>query len=295
MACVNRRLAQLVKTAKWRVIDTHRTSQKIPNITYNCVPLNKETHQNYFWAIDWQRIIYHNGSDIPDVVIDTVMDNMEKQLVLGSCKVSSVILYKYFNLVDYTILLEKQELPIDLLQYVVSNHNLTPSDWASIWTYQRLDVDFIEKHKQYVKWYSLSCNKYLSKEVILKYENSLFWPELTKRSIRLDVLESFVHRLDPVSWTNVSWYSTLSPQFIRQYIDHLDKRVILHTQNVPIDVIEVLLDSIDSEEYFNIVSKYQALSTDFIARYKSKLNVKCLVSNHRISRKVLSELYNPKT
>ena len=288
MACVDRRLAQLVKTIKWSVIDSQEK-------TWNSVPLNTQTHENYFWAIDWQRIIYHNKSDIPDEVIDKVMDNMDRQLVLGSRKVSSAILYKYFNLVHYTVLLEKQELPIDLLQYVVSNNNLTQSDWASIWTYQRLDVDFIEKYKQHVKWYPLSCNKYLSKEVISKYENSLYWPELTKRSIRLDILESFVHRLDPVSWTNVSWYSLLPPHFIRQYIDRLDKRVILHTQNVPTDVLESLLDSIDNDEYFNIVSKYQALSPNFIARYKSKLNVKCLLSNHRVSRKVLSETYAPKS
>ncbi|NBU33975.1 hypothetical protein EB118_03155 [bacterium] len=251
--------------------------------------MNIQTRDNYVHAIDWAGIIYHSKT-IPEFVFDSVMPLEDVIVAFVYHDMSEKLIRKFYEFCNYKVLLSNQKLPLDILQSIISTHELSISDWNVIWERQVFTSTFVQMYISHVNWYNLSTNKHLSEDIIQAYQEHLVWPEVTKHSIHEHILVRYLHRLDHISWTNVSWYSSLSHDFIRKNIDFLDKRVILHTQYVPIDIIQTLVEQ--DTNLFSIVAKYQKLTLEFIVYYKNFLNVAHLRSNQKIPRRFLVKVYS---
>jgi hypothetical protein len=287
MSIVNKVFNEYITYHKWSIID----KMKVPGYP---VPANEQTYLNYKYSVDWNSIILY-GIHIPDSVIENILTFDYIQLLFSYRRLSDYIVRKFFHTVNWRNLLFNQTLSDDLLQRLVDNNNLYSSDWKMLWRYQsNITPRFVSKYYNYVDWECLSVNKNLSLNVIEKYKNQLIWSEMTKTGLHEYILLKYIEKLDALSWVNVSWYSKLSPFFIKTFIKFLDKHVILHSQKVPEDILEYILESCndsDLSEYLNVVAKYQPLSSSFIKKYKSFLNFNVLISNKYISKVDLQKIY----
>lgn len=287
LCIVNKTFNEYIKYNKWELVDN------LKYIGYN-VPLNNATYSNYYFCIDWNSIIFY-GIYIPDDVIENILSFDYINLLFSYRRLSERIIYKFFHLINWRTLLFNQFLPEDLLDKLVTTNHLYTSDWKMLWKFQKnISDSFIFKHYNQVDWESFSTNKNLSLNIIDKYKHKVIWSELTKTGLHEYILLKYIEKFDSSSWINISWYSKLSPFFIRTFIKFLDKHVIIHTQKVPDDILEYILETCDDDdiqEYMNIVSKYQPLSYNFIKKHKSILNLNILISNKYISKTNLYKIY----
>lgn len=288
MSCLNKSFNVYIHNNKWDIIDYMIYSGKF-------IPSNRLTYLNYKYCIDWNSLIFYK-TNIPDDVIQNVLSFDHIQLLFSYKKVSEKILRRYFYFINWRSLLFNQILPIDLLEKIVINYNLYSSDWKMLWKYQpNITIQFIEKYYENIDWESISSNKKLSLDIVDKYQNQIIWSEFTKQGIHEYILLKYIEKLDSTSWIHISWYSKLSHFFIKTFIKFLDKYIILHSQKVPDDILEYILETCDDgdkSEYWKIVAKYQTLSYNFINKYKQYLNMHILISNKHILKVDLSKIYN---
>ena len=287
MCIVNKTFNEYIQYNKWKIIDG------LKSIGYY-VPMNQFTYSNYYYCIDWNSIIFY-GLNIPDCVIEDILSFEHINLLFSYRRLSEHIIRKFFNLVNWRNLLFNQILPDDLLDNLVSANHLYTSDWKMLWKFQKnINESFISKYYDEIDWNSFSTNKNLSLDLIDKYKHKIVWSELTKTGLHEYMLLKYIEKFDSLSWINISWYSKLSPFFIRTFIKFLDKHVIIHTQKVPEDILKYILETCnddDIKEYMNIVSKYQPLSYKFIKKYKHLLNLNTMIGNKYIYKLDLQKIY----
>ncbi|NDG32040.1 hypothetical protein EB118_18440, partial [bacterium] len=246
-ACVSKATYACVQTHKWDIIDHFDHTNYIPN--------THETNINYYLAIDWTTILIKNK--VPQSVLSTVLlDIQDIHIACIHQTLPEDVIRLHLHNLDHSALLCHQQLPLDIVEWIINNKMMNNSDWNALFRTQKcVNVALIQKYRHFVNWRSVSCNKYLCGDVITEFYHNLIWPEVTKNGVNQHVLEQVIDLLDPISWTNVSWFSQLSHEFIHKYLALLDIRVILHTQDVPEDIIDSIVHT--QPEYILIVSKYQ--------------------------------------
>lgn len=92
-------------------------------------------------------------------------------------------------------------------------HKFDPSkaDWTLISKTQQ-DMDFLEKHKNYIKWDLVSKHMILSEKYIDKYRDLLNWDDISRFQ---DLSEQFIlNNKNLVNWENIYKYQQLSEEFI---------------------------------------------------------------------------------
>lgn len=297
---LNKTHYSILNPCKWDIIDTI-------NKPGSPVPLTIETYNNYKYMIDWITVIY-NKIHIPESVIEIFMkkhdhtDQINKHLskfdlkiLLKYQKLSSSFIVKYYHLCDLETLILEQNIPEELLVKIVSENNLSYSQWHNLLVTQKYSLSFIEKNLNNINWYAVSCNKdVVTTEILIKYYDNLVWPELTKHGINQELIELFIHKLDNISWTNVAFFSKLSSDFIIKYKQYLNLQIIFRTQELKYDTIYYLLnrqDEFDKIESWINIALYQSLDYDFIFTNKHQLELKYLIRNPRIKRKHLFQIF----
>jgi hypothetical protein len=172
---------------------------------------------------------------------------------------------------------------------------LNNADWYAIWTKQTVNYDFIVKYEDYVQWHPLCGNKScVSFEFITNYSDKIIWPEFTKHSINEKILEKFVNSFDFISWNNISRYTELSDEFIKKYIIYLDLGCIFRYQKLSLELLNRLVESFTNDEfvfYFQSICLYQKLTSEFIIKYKDKINLKHLIRNKNIPKSIIYSIY----
>lgn len=293
LMCVNRYLYILISHNKWKFIDN------LNDVSYELIPKNKETFRNFKYSIDWVGIILKNKANkhyIPDYVIEWIDD---KQILEYMCiyqTFSEKTIRKLFNKINWKILLNyQQKIPLDLINYIVETYDLSVQNWNLIWLNENLDLDFIIKYIDNVKWYIISSNKEIvSFSLIEKYGDRLILQELTKHGINEKIVTYYLPKMDMICWTNVSQFTKLSMEFIKTHIDKLNLQFILNYQTIDESFLEELIPSLDDfnkEMFFQSVALHQKLSYNFILKYKDELYMKDLIRNKKILRNDISLLY----
>lgn len=287
--------------SKWNIID----NMKFAN---HPIPLNYNTYNNYKYNIDWITIIY-NKTTIPESVIEIFMikdksdnDDISKfniKLILKYQKLSHDFLLRFYQLCDWKILLSHQNLPQSLIEKIISENELDPIDWYNLLSTQKYNLEFINNNIERINWHwhAVSINKdVITTDILSKYYDNLIWPELTKHGINQDIIEIFIYKLDPISWSNVAYYSQLSNSFILKYISFLNPQILFRTQQLDhttiIYLVNLQKDIFDIEESWVNIALYQSLDFNFIYTYKNNLSLKYLIRNPKIKRKDLYLIYD---
>lgn len=288
-ACSCKQFNEIVKCLKWEVIDKFQS-----RVSQRDVPSTRETFNNFRYYIDINTLIY-NDISLPDTVITEIGDQIELNVIATYQKLPEDVIDNYWDKITWRTLLFNQQLNGGQLLRVVANNELNSSEWNHLWRKQRVSFDFVQKYVSHVDWYALSENKdSLDLQIISTYCDQLYWPEISKHGLHEDILTIFVHKLDFVSWRNVSYFSKLSIGFILQHLPKLHVLSLITSQDLTEELIIHFVtnaDEFDIDAYWNKIASNQCLSKDFIQNYKDNLPRHLLIRNPKILRSILVELY----
>lgn len=286
LMCVNRYLYNLIQKNKWRLVDN------LNDISFNLIPKTKETFINFKYNIDWVGIILDNKLNknyIQDYVIEWIDD---KEILKYMCiyqTFSEKTIRKVFDKINWQLLLLYQKkIPLDLINYIVETYELSIENWNLIWLNENLDLNFIVKYIDNVRWHVISSNKeVISLDLIEKYGDRLILHELTKHGINERIVIHYLSKMDIICWINVSQFTKLSMEFIKTHIDKLNLQFILNYQEIDESFLETLIEKLSDFEktiFFQSVALNQKLSFNFISKYKNNLCIQNLIRNKKILR-----------
>lgn len=286
LMCVNRYLYNLIQKNKWRLVDN------LNDVSFNIIPKTKETFINYKYSIDWVGMILNNKENknyIPDYVIEWIEDRQILEYMCIYQTFSEETIRRIFDKINWQLLLLYQKkIPLDLINYIVETYDLSFENWNLIWLNENLDLNFITKYINKVRWHVISGNKeIISIDLIEKYGDRLILHEITKHGINERIIIHYLSKMDMICWTNVSQFTKLSMDFIKKYIDKLNLQFILNYQEIDEGFLESLIEKLsDLEEtiFFQSVALNQKLSYNFISKYKNDLCIQNLIRNKKILR-----------
>jgi hypothetical protein len=238
--------------------------------------------------------------EIPDEVILNLHEVIDFPIITTTKKLNEELIRKFFNKIPLINLLSNQSVPLDILDPLISSNlasgRFDNTYWYYVWKFQKINVDFIYKYINYADWNAISSNKKaLTLEIINAFHNDLIWHEMTSHGLHELIIRHFIHKLNSISWANISWFSTLSCEFIFEYKDKLNILAIFSSQKLSEELICILLKNINDEitlyDVWNKISSTQELSRKFIEENKDNLNIKSLIRNRLIKRKDLKKVY----
>lgn len=284
---INKYTNTILSSKKWDYIDN------MIDIG-TCIPLNKQTYNEYLYTIDFTTLIY-NKHIIPDSVIIELSPYIDFELLSRHQTLSNTILYKFYDRMKILDLLSEQVLPNDILLTIVENCTLNSADWFWICKKQIFDIHFIRKYINHIDWNALSQNKnVISLDVINNYMDKIIWSEITNNGLSEEILNACIHKFDRFSWNNICYTSKLSSGFILKYKEHLNIFAILSCQELEEHVI---LELINSETFYpkcdlwNKVASCQRLSKEFILENFDHLPLRFLIRNKKIKRRILKDVF----
>ena len=290
--CSNKKLCEKIKYInKWKIIDDMFNADYL-----KLVPKTKETFNNYRFCIDWKELIIQKCI-IPEEVIEWIEKNSDIAIISIYQKFSENLLKNVYNKISYSLLLSHQILPINILYDIIETNELSTTDWYYISLKQKIDIRFIEKYYDKIKWNPLSQNiNIINYEVIDKYHDKLVWQELTKHGVNEYILFKYTGYLDFICWSNISQYSILSDNFIKMFLTFLDLDIIFRFQRISDSLLNCIVENFTKSEYhyFESIGLNQCLSRDFVIKYKYYLSLEILIRNRNISRNLLSTIYSLK-
>jgi len=291
LLCTNKYLKNVITPIKWDIIDSM--------LEKGCfIPKNLNTLFEYLYCVDWTTYVYNN-MEIPEDVIVELQDYIDFSVITTKQKFSEKLIRQFFHKIPTINLLKFQKVPLDILMSLINSkiNDFSSEYWWLIWAYQDVSVDFVNVFKSYVDWYPLSRNKNaLSFDMINAFHNELKWHQVTGLGIHESIIEHYIYKMDSFCWKNVAYFSKLSEEFILRHQDKLDTVALFHSQQLSEHLIEYLLKKIhDNDDLIDVWSKIslnQALSMDFILKYKNELNLVFMIRNPNIKRKYLKLIYN---
>lgn len=287
LICINKYLYNLIKQNKWRLVDN------LNEKSFKIIPKTKETFINFKYSIDWVSIILDNKENknyIPDYVIEWIED---KQILEYMCiyqTFSEDTIRKVFSKINWrTLLLYQRKIPLDLIKYLVERYEISSFQmWDLIWLNENLDLNFITKYINNVRWHVISSNKeIITFDLIEKYGDRLILHEITKHGINEIIIKHYLSKMDMICWTNISQFTKLSMEFIKLHIDKLNLQFILTYQVIDEEFLEILierLNELDKTMFFQSIALNQKLSYNFIQKYKNDLCIQNLIRNKKILR-----------
>ena len=288
MLYVNKYYNNLFKKNKWVLLDY------MEKIGY-FIPKNIETYNEYRYCIDWTKCIMEEKVFEEDTLIK-LHDVIDYSLISTKQKFSDNFIRRYYLEIPTINLVVHQIVPIDILWNMIDKTDFSPTYWYNIWKKQTVNLEFIDKYVEYVDWNVLSANKESLKfDVIMKYHDKLLWPEITKHGITEDIINMFIDKLFSFSWYNISYYSKLSCQFIRNHLDKLHIISLLNCQELGEDLIYEIINRTDDEDdkislWYKIAS-HQKIGKQFIQYNLDKLPLQLLIRNENIKKSWLKEIF----
>lgn len=286
LMCINRYLYNLIQQNKWKLVDNLNEKSS------NMIPRTKETFINFKYSVDWVSMILDNKENknyIPDYVIEWIEDRKILEYMCIYQTFSENTIRKIFDKINWRLLLLYQKkIPLNLINYIVETYEMTFENWNLVWLNENLDLNFITKYINNVRWHVISSNKeVISFSLIEKYGDRLILHEITKHGINEKIILYYLSKMDIICWANVSQFTKLSMEFIRKYIDKLNLQYILNYQDIDESFLEILLETLSDFEktmFFQSIALNQKLSYNFILKYKNDLCIQNLIRNKKVLR-----------
>jgi hypothetical protein len=300
LCCVNKHFNNTISSNLWMIID--ELNKQTDTIL---IPKTIYTYNKYRYLIDWNNIIMYNQShnkNIPEDVIVWIPDIHDLQNIITYQTLSEETIRAVYQKTEWSTLLLKQTVPLDIIYNIIAWQSdqstiwfLSTNDWFNIWSYQKVDCEFVSRFLDKVEWYALSSNKeVVSFDFISKFGDQIIWQEFTKHGIHENILEFYVNKFDFICWNNISRYTELSDRFIRLYLKYLDIGTLIRYQSLSNDLLNEIVDNFndfDKDFYMQNIGTYQKISRTFIERYKSYLPLRVLIRNKLVPRSYIHNIY----
>lgn len=287
LLCSNKRLHGFLNDRKWEIIDN------MIDIGV-CIPNNVETYNEYIYCVDFTTLVY-NKHKLSDSVIINLHKYIDFEMLSRNQKLSYNILYKFYHKISLSNLISQQTLPPDLLLKIVKTNTLNSAEWHWVCKNQKFDIEFINTYINHIDWHALSQNiNTVSLDILQKYTDKIIWSEITNNGVSEEILNACIHKLDSFSWSNISYSSKLSSQFILKYKPHLNIFALLSCQNLEENIIVELINSdkfYPKNDLWNKVASCQKLSKQFIIQNIENLQLRFMIRNKKIKRGVLKDIY----
>jgi hypothetical protein len=262
------------------------------------IPKNIQTYKKYRYLVDWNNIIMYNqqyNKIIPEDVIIWIPDIQDLQIIAVYQSLSENTIRMLYNKIDWSILLSKQIVPLDIIYHIVNSSELSVTDWFNIWLYQKVDCAFVTTFFNKVEWHALSMNKeVVSVDFINMFGKYIIWQEFTKHSIHENILEYYIDKFDFICWNNISRYTELSDRFMKRYLKQLDLGTLIRYQSISQTLLDEIVDNFNDNDvdfYMQNIGMYQKISKKFIIRYKYYLPLRVLIRNKHIPRSDIHTIY----
>jgi hypothetical protein len=286
----------MIECEKYSMIDELECPKHWDRESEVCIPCNRETYEAYRYCIDMTTIIF-NKNKLRDNVIENLNELIEFNLLSTNQKLSDRILYKYYERIEVNNLICNQTIPLDILVNILEKYydNFDTTAWYYICKNQPVNIELIRKYYNKINWHALSLNKkILTFDIISTYSQNLIWQDLTTLGLCEEVILSYIDKMCPICWSNISMTSSLSNEFIRKHLIVLNKMGIFTCQQIEERLIEEIIEwsDIDDQEFlWNKVATCQKLTKDFIRKHITKLPLHLLIRNPRIKRVALKEVF----
>lgn len=240
----------------------------------------KKMKENYededYWKAILRMMKFEN-----DFIKECIEDINIKYLIKYQTLDNEIILWlnNNFDISEhYDMLIEYQILPNELLiKYIDSfGSNLKKIDWKTIVETQDLSEDLLTKYKEYLDMNLVSQEQYLTLKFILLNNTDINW-EILPTNLKTKYLfnDSFVELFeDKAIWTNIGWMELVSMDCIFKYTDKINSNgwyTILEHKELTMDNLEKILEIINDNNVWEIISGSQELTNEFIDKYNDKL------------------------
>lgn len=297
LSCANKYFNNTINNNLWGIIDKlHKHTDTI------LIPKTIRTYNKYRYLVDWNNIIMYNQQHnkiIPEDVIIWIPDIQDLQTIAVYQTLSEKIIRMLYNRIEWSTLLSKQLIPLDIIYYIVNSQNdtwsLSNADWFNIWSYQKVDCAFVTRFIDKVEWYALSTNKEMvSFDFINMFGKHIVWQEFTKHSIHENILEYYTDKFDFVCWNNISRYTELSDAFMKLHLKNLDIGTLIRYQSISQTLLDEMVNNFndtDIDFYMQNIGTYQKISRQFITRFKYCLSLRVLIRNKLIPRSDIHNIY----
>jgi hypothetical protein len=297
MICVNKYFNKQLDMELWTIIDNLYERKR--GVEQIIIPKTKQTYDKYRYLIDWSNIILYNKQNnrkISEDVILWIPDKIDLEMICAYQTFSENLIRKVYKQLSWSSLLIKQTVPIDIIDYNITNGvTFSDSDWYNIWSQQKIDMNFVTKYIDKVQWHPLSSNKNIvSLEFIEMYNESIIWQEFTKHGISENIVIYFLDKFDFFCWSNLCRYTELSNEFIRTYLKYMDIGTVLRYQVLSQDLLNEIVDNFNETDFdfnFQTIAVYQPLSKDFIIKYKHNIPLRTIIRNKHIPRSFIHDIY----
>ena len=168
--------------------------------------LSENFIEKYKNKLAWSEIIINQ--ELSEGFIERNIDKLLLSDIFLNQSVSEDFIKKYVNLydkLDYSII-EKQKVPVELAEKY-------PDKLFAYIKYQKIDIEFIEKHESEIDFKTLSYQyEDIPEDILERHQDELFWYELSKcKRLSNEFIEK--HK-DSLSICSLSKYQKLSPEFI---------------------------------------------------------------------------------
>ena len=281
--CLNKYFNYFIQKDKLDIIDSFYTKN------FLFIPKTRDTYINYYYCIDWTKFVLNNMT-IPEHVIRWITERNDLEMIALHQELSPCLVEYISDRVQFDTLITKQKIPLQMLEYKINSlASLTNFQWYLIWSSQNVDYDFIIRHFNNIQWQPLSTNKdAMSYKIIHSFSENLIWPEITRHGIHECIINEFKHKMDRFCWINISEYTNLSQEFIKENLHVLDFNRVIRYQTLDEDFIIDIVDNLTDTEkymYINIISLNQKISIKFLKKYVKFISLRTLIRNDKILRK----------
>lgn len=123
---------------------------------------------------------------------------------------------------------------------------------------------------------------------IVKEKNYIWDTMLTSRPFSEEQLEELIPYAKEKEWRDICRYQTLSEQFIRKHIEHIDWNEIATRQKLSEDFMREYADKIN----WSTVSTFQKMSMNFMKEFADKLDWSQIAYHQEYDNKFVKEFGN---
>lgn len=229
----------------------------------------------------------------PDLKDDYIIKNKDRlnwKLLIENQKFSESLLGneliadKLMENIDH--LLEYQLLPSKFITDYVENNNLEEVNWNTLVKRQHLSEDFMRKYKNYLDWYWLSQEQWMTLEFIMEFadidENGvgIHWDVLPcNQEISYLLNDGFVILFQNKEiWENIGWIDNLSEDCITKFKDRIPDTAwadLLEHHELSEKFLRDFISEHEQEmddDLWEAISTGQKLSMEFMEEFKENLN-----------------------
>lgn len=134
------------------------------------------------------------------------------------------------------------------------------------------------------------ANHFCFDDIFSKYQNkngTYNWLEISKdKSLSTSFIDKYFHQIS--SYHNLERMGNLSNFIIRKYGNYFNWNILLMSQQVDENLIELFLHKIN----FKICVMFQDLSFKFLVKYKDQFKLKDLEKNANIKKETITNFKN---